>query len=153
MIIARLTIVARIFTCLSLFTAVTCAAAVDVGTGAASPTLYEALGGEKIVSRIAEELIDNTTADPRTKRSFDKVNLTKLKKKLVEHLCAIADGPCKYTGDTMAQSHKGLNITEAEFYLMVQKLRDTLDGLGVSESAKNELLKRLAPMKRDIVSQ
>ena len=70
--------------------------------------------------------------------------------KIVEHICALTDGDCKYTGDTMKQSHAGMNISEAEFYLMVEALRSSLDR-HVGEREKNELLKILAPMKRDIV--
>jgi hemoglobin len=51
----------------------------------------------------------------------------------------------------MKESHAGLNITEAEFYLTVQFLRDALDAR-VGEREKNELLRLLAPMKRDIVT-
>jgi hemoglobin len=51
----------------------------------------------------------------------------------------------------MRESHKGLRITNAEFDLLVQFLRDALDRNKVGESEKNELLRLLAPMKRDIV--
>ena len=119
----------------------------------AEPVLYERLGGEKAITRIVDETINKTATDPATKRAFDKVNLAKLKPKIVEHFCALTHGPCKYTGDTMAVSHKGLDITEAEFYGMVQNLRDVLDNMGATESAKNDLLKLLAPMKRDIVAR
>ncbi|MBL8525103.1 MAG: group 1 truncated hemoglobin, partial [Betaproteobacteria bacterium] len=74
-------------------------------------------------------------------------------KKVVEHICELSAGPCKYSGDSMKLSHQGLDIREAEFYGMVQHLRDALDKAGVPQGAKNELLKILAPMKRDIVTR
>ena len=53
----------------------------------------------------------------------------------------------------MKIAHQGLDITEAEFYGFVDILRGTLNRAKVPESAKNELLRILAPMKRDIVTK
>jgi hemoglobin len=117
-----------------------------------TPTLYTRLGGEAMVARIADELIDRTAHDERTKRSFQDVKLARVKEKLREQLCVLAGGPCVYTGDPMKEVHKGLKNTEAEMSLMVQFLREILDNAGVRTAEKNELLRLLAPMKRDIVT-
>ncbi|MBL8523125.1 MAG: group 1 truncated hemoglobin, partial [Betaproteobacteria bacterium] len=52
---------------------------------ASANTLYERLGGEKVIVQVVSDTIDRTASDPATKRSFDKVDLVKLKKKVVEH--------------------------------------------------------------------
>ena len=104
-----------------------------------------------MVQRIATELIDETAADPRTRRSFDKVDMKRLKEKVALQICALTAGPCKYDGDPMKEVHAGLKITEAEFYAMVDIARGVLDR-HVGEREKNELLRLLAPMKRDIVT-
>ena len=98
-----------------------------------------------------DDVIDRTSRDPRTARSFKDVKLARVKEKLREQLCELSGGPCRYTGDPMKAVHQGLKNTESEFYLMVQFLRDALANAGVGEGEKNELLKLLAPMKRDIV--
>lgn len=116
-------------------------------------TLYERLGGEKMVAQFVSETVDLSAADPQIKRSFDKVDLKKLKVKVAEQICVLTDGPCKYSGDDMKVAHQGLDITETEFYGFVEILRGTLNRAKVSEGAKNELLRILAPMKRDIVTK
>lgn len=116
-------------------------------------TLYERLGGEKTVAEFVSETVDLSATDPSIKRSFDKVDLKKLKVKVAEQICALAGGPCKYSGDTMKLAHQGLDITEAEFYGFVEIFRGTLNRSKVPEGAKNELLRILAPMKRDIVTK
>ena len=116
-------------------------------------TLYERLGGEKTVAQFVSETVDLSAVDPQIKRSFDKVDLKKLKVKVAEQICALTQGPCKYTGDDMKLAHQGLELTEAEFYGFVDILRGTLNRAKVPESAKNELLRILAPMKRDIVTK
>lgn len=115
------------------------------------PTLYERMGGNATIVVIVDETIDEVASDPRTKRSFDGVNMKKLKQSIVMQLCVLAGGPCKYEGETMHEAHKGLKITAAEFDLMVAELRLSLDR-HVATPEKNELLRLLAPMKRDVVT-
>lgn len=115
------------------------------------PSLYERLGGKPAIDLVAGKLIDQSATDPATSRSFNKVNLVRLKSKLAEQLCAATGGPCNYTGDTMKASHAGLGITNAEFDGMVHHLVSILDELHVPQREKDEVLALLAPMKRDIV--
>ncbi|APV50423.1 hypothetical protein BWI17_12385 [Betaproteobacteria bacterium GR16-43] len=116
------------------------------------PTLWKRLGGTPVVTAIVDELIDRSIADARTKRSFDGVKIPRVKEKVVEQICFLSGGPCQYTGDPMTEVHKGLKINNAEFDLFVQFLRDALDHAKVGIAEKNELLRLLAPMKRDIVT-
>jgi hemoglobin len=113
--------------------------------------LYERLGGEAGVSAIATALIDRVAADPRIGGSFKDTNLDHIKKMLAEQICDLSGGPCRYSGDSMKESHAGHHISEADFYGMVTELRDILRERHVSLGATNELLRLLAPMKRDIV--
>ena len=131
------------------------AAAVLAGCAAPpkqEPSLYSRLGGEPIVRRVVTETIDRAATDPRTNRSFKDVRLQNVKDKIVEQICNLSGGGCKYTGDPMDKVHQGLKNTEAEMNLVVQFLRDACDGAGVRTREKNELLLLLAPMKRDIVT-
>ena len=114
-------------------------------------SLFERLGGQAGVERIADELIERSRQAEDTKRSFVKVDIAKLKSSLALQLCELSDGPCRYQGDDMRRVHKGLGITEREFYAMVQQLRELLNQMNIDESAKNELLARLAPMKNDVI--
>lgn len=114
--------------------------------------LYQQLGGVQGIDTVTAALVQRMATDPRTKRSFDGINLRTLTQSLSSQLCAVADGPCRYEGETMAKSHADLGIQGSEFEVTVQFLREELDRAGVSPAAKNELLRRLAPMHRDIVS-
>ncbi|HTJ97716.1 MAG TPA: group 1 truncated hemoglobin [Rhodocyclaceae bacterium] len=118
----------------------------------ADDTLYARIGGEAKLERIADRLIDESAQDPKTSRTFQqKVNIKRLKALLTEQLIALSGGPKPYTGENMKVSHAGMGLSEAEFYGMVEHLRSILDSEGVGEREKNELLRLLAPMKRDIV--
>jgi len=122
------------------------------GTQSKPASLYTRLGGESVVEAVVAETIDVLAASHDGRRSFDRVNLKRVKRLVAEQFCALTGGPCTYSGDNMRVSHAGLHITEREFNAIVQIVRDALNRQGVGEREKNELLRLLAPMKRDIVS-
>lgn len=115
------------------------------------PTLFDRIGGLPVLTIVVSETIDLSANDPKIKRSFDGVKLTTLKQSVVDQLCVLTGGECVYEGETMQNSHRDLKITTAEFELFVNAFRTSLNK-HVGESEKNELLKILAPMKRDIVN-
>jgi hemoglobin len=115
-------------------------------------SLYTRLGGKAVLEDISSDLLDATSTDERTKRSFKEVKLSTVKESLTLYLCEKTGGDCIYEGETMKNSHADAKITTAEFELMVQQLRDVLDAHNIGTREKNELLKVLAPTKRDIVS-
>jgi len=121
---------------------------------ASSPeSLYARMGGTANVTAVVSDVIDEAASDPHLKRSFDKVNLGRLKRILVEQICELAGGGCRYSGDSMHDAHAGLGITQAEFYGLVQVLKDCMERHGIAIRERNELLAILAPMKRDIVER
>lgn len=117
------------------------------------PTLCDRLGGAAFLAQVADKLVEVSRTDPVSGHHFAKVNLKRLKQQIGIQLCAVADGPCVYDGDDMKAVHAGQNITQADFYRLVEHLRAILDAHGVGTREKNELLARLAPMKRDVVTK
>jgi hemoglobin len=117
----------------------------------AQARLYDRLGGQSGVAAIAATLIDRVTADPKLGRSFKDTDLDRIKRLLAEQICDLSGGPCRYSGDSMREVHAGHQISEAEFFGMVADLREVLRERHVSQGAINDLLRLLAPMKRDVV--
>jgi len=114
-------------------------------------TLFERIGGLPVLKVVVSEGIKELTSNPKTKRSFEGIKLPKLEESIVSHLCHLTGGGCVYEGETMKNSHADAKITSAEFELFVQIFREALDR-HVGTREKNELLKILAPMRRDIVT-
>lgn len=117
------------------------------------PNLYTRIGGKEMLYTISSQTLDFVANNPATKRSFKDVKMAALKQSLADFLCVKTGGDCVYEGETMKNSHAELEITTAEFELMVQALRNTLDANHIGAREKNELLKILAPMKRDVVTK
>jgi hemoglobin len=109
------------------------------------------MGGEPVVRAVVSDTLDRVVADHRLGRSFAEIDVARVKRLLAEQICQIADGGCRYTGDPMREVHAGHQISEAEFYGLVELLRDSMRRHHVRLRERNELLARLAPMKRDVV--
>ncbi len=122
-----------------------------LSASAADDSLYNRLGGEAGVVAISNTLIDRVVADPVMGPSFKDSKLSRIKTLLAEQICDLSGGPCHYSGDPMKEVHAGHHITEAMFYRMVDTLRDILRERQVDIRSTNQLLRLLAPMKRDVV--
>lgn len=114
-------------------------------------SLFERIGGLPVLTKIVDEFIDEVVHSPRTKRSFDGIRVKTLKATVVAQLCKLTGGGCEYEGETMLNAHRDAKISEAEFDAFVDIFRTTLTKY-LPTREKNELLKILAPMKRDIVT-
>lgn len=115
-------------------------------------TLFQRIGGMPMLSRLSNQTLDIVSKDPRTSRSFEGVKMKTLKESVANFLCVKTGGNCVYEGETMKKAHADLHNTVAEFEIMVDVLRERMDANGVGTKEKNELLKILAPMKYDIVT-
>lgn len=114
-------------------------------------TLYDQLGGKPVIEKVADRFVRLVIIDPRVEKHFKDTDLDRFYEKLVEHLCQISDGGCAYTGDDMPTVHKGMNISELEFNVIVENLQLALNEAKVPLSAQNQLLARLAPMRGEII--
>lgn len=114
-------------------------------------TLYASLGGEQGVREFMSEYVDLLAADPDTGPKFVDSSLPRIKRMLAEQLCELSGGPCRYSGDGMREVHANLGITEAQFHAAVQRLRDLMIRRGYPLAVRNEVLRLLAPMQRDVV--
>jgi hemoglobin len=116
-------------------------------------SLYERLGGTAKMSAVVSETIDKMSTNPRTKRTFDRVDLKRVKGMLVQQICSLTGGGCTFDDDSVKDIHAGHGITNADFYTLVETLRTTMRNYDIPLSARNELLAILAPMKRDVVER
>lgn len=114
---------------------------------------YEDFGKKEGLVRVVDDLMINLLADAKTKPFFEKADQARIKEKLVEQFCVELEGPCTYTGQTMARSHKGLDISSAHFYALVEALQKAMTKNKVPNRAQNKLLAKLAPMHKDIINK
>jgi hemoglobin len=114
-------------------------------------SLYQRLGGLEAITAVVDDFVANVAADSRINGRFANTDIPRLKRLLVEQICAGTGGPCTYTGRDMKTTHAGMGITDAEFDALVEDLVQSLDKFKVPAAEKQELLGILGPMKADIV--
>lgn len=122
-------------------------------TPAPDPATYAQLGGAPGIEAIVDDLLLAILEDDRINLQFADADIIRLREKLIEQLCTESGGPCTYTGLTMHESHAGRGIDQAQFNALVENLIDVMTKRSVPVGAQNRLLKRLAPMYRDIVER
>jgi len=117
------------------------------------PTLYERLGGQPAIAVVVDDFVANIAADSSIAHRFAKTDIPKLKRLLNEQICEATGGPCKYTGRDMVASHKGMNITVAEFNATGAALQKALQKHGVPKKEQDELLTAIGSMQDQIVGK
>lgn len=127
------------------------AAAADAAAPVPAAVL-QAFGGAPGLLRLSDDFVDRLNADPRTAPFFKDVNLRNTKKQLADQFCAVLNGPCVYEGETMKNSHADLKIARKDFNALVELLQQSMDAQGVPFAAQNQLLAKLAPMHRDVIT-
>lgn len=113
--------------------------------------LYSALGGESGIEQIADHFIQEIANDERVIEYFEDSNVARFRQFFIEHLCELTDGPCEYTGDTLVDTHTGMNVTEAAFNAIVEDLMAALDKAGIAIGTQNRLLARMAQLREQII--
>ena len=120
---------------------------------AADKKLYDRLGGKDAIKKVVHEFVGIVVKDARIKKFFAKTNGPKLEGLLVDQVCEATGGPCKYKGKSMADAHKGMKVSDADFTALVEDLTKALDKFKVPDKEKTELLTALGGMKGDIVGK
>ena len=116
-------------------------------------SLYRALGEQAGIEAVVEGMLLKIASDTRIVQHFEDVDIQRLRDKLVEQFCMEAGGPCTYTGDSMEESHTGLDLTPSDFNALVENLQAAMTDQGVAITTQNLLLARLAPMREQIIDR
>ena len=125
--------------------------AAAVSAAAQEKSLFERLGGQPAINAVIDDFVGRVAGDSRINQKFAKSNIPRVKKMLKDQVCAVAGGPCKYTGLDMKTSHKNMKVTDGEFNALVDDLVQTLDKFKVPEKEKSEVLGALGPLRAQIV--
>ena len=108
-------------------------------------TLYERLGGVYSIAVVVDDFVDRVMADPRLNanpavdEAHHKVPPAGFKYLVTEMVCWASGGPQKYTGRSMADSHRHLNITPKEWDAFMDDFQQTMDKFKVPAAERGEL--------------
>jgi hemoglobin len=120
-------------------------------------SLYERLGGVYSIAVVVDELVDRVMADPRLNanpavdEAHHRVPPAGFKYLVTEMVCWASGGPQKYTGRSMADSHRHLNITPPEWDAFMDDFQQTVDKFKVPAAEQAELRAIVESTYGDIV--
>jgi hemoglobin len=114
-------------------------------------SLYQRLGGRPAITAVVNDFVGNVAKDNRINKFFANADIDRLKRLLVQQICAGSGGPCKYEGRSMREAHRGLGVRNMDFDALVQDLVKTLNKFNVPQREQRELLALLGPMRKDVV--
>ncbi|MBL4636774.1 MAG: hypothetical protein JKY56_23185 [Kofleriaceae bacterium] len=114
--------------------------------------LFDRLGGQDAIKAVVEAFYVRVEADDELEQFFVDTNFKRQRLRMVKFLTTAFGGPALYRGKSMAQAHKNLNIASADFDRVAGHLVDTLVDLEVPQSAIDEIVALVVPLKADIVT-
>src|SRR5205085_10543341 len=123
-----------------------------------TPTLYDRLGGIYNIATVVDDFIDRIMGDPRLNanprvdEAHHRVSPQGFKYYVTEQVCWAAGGPQTYSGRSMADLHRDLLISNAEWDAFMDDVDQTLTKFDVPERERGELVAIIESTKSDIVT-
>ena len=121
-------------------------------------SLYERLGGAYSIAVVVDDFIDRIMSDsrlnanPRVDEAHHRVSPQGFKYYVTEQVCWAAGGPQTYSGRSMADLHRDLLISNAEWDAFMDDFDQTLTKFDVPERERGELVAVIESTKSDIVT-
>lgn len=124
----------------------------------AKNSLYERLGKKEGITSLVDDIVNAHMENPVIKVRFlpykeDPENLKKIKGHLVDFFSEGSGGDVTYHGRDMESTHRGMNISEAEYMAATDDILNTLDRHGIDEQSKKDVLAIAYSLKEQILKQ
>lgn len=129
----------------------------DPKPAATAPSLYDRVGGINNIAVLIDDVIERSYVDPvlhanpkiadahkRFPKPVYKFNATAL-------ACQVMGGPQKYTGRTIKEAHKHLDVTEKEWNALIKIFRESMTGFKVPQREQEEVIAIIESTKGDVV--
>lgn len=115
-------------------------------------SLYDRLGGYDGIVRIVDDVMANHLVNPLIKSRFQAIaDLDRAKRMAADFFAAGSGGDTEYTGKSMLEAHRGMNISEQEYVATIDDILAALDKNGIDGGTRTEVLGILYSLKEEIV--
>ncbi len=119
-------------------------------------SLYARLGASSGISALVDDIVARHMENPVIRARFrpyletpDKIAAVK------KHTCAFLEagsgGPAQYTGRTMRDAHRGMNVSEAEYMAAIDDILAALQKRSIDEQTQKDVLAIAYSLKGDIL--
>jgi len=115
--------------------------------------LFDRLGGEVGIRKLANDLIDIHLQNPAIKRRYVNTDVDVAKNGAATFFITGTGGPACYEGKDMVTTHRGMNISNDEFMAVLDDVVVALKKNNIGQREQEEVLFIFFSMKNEIVGQ
>ncbi|KAF4677589.1 hypothetical protein FOL47_000544 [Perkinsus chesapeaki] len=116
--------------------------------------LFDRMGGKATVDAVVEQSYDKQVVDPKVGHYFEGKDMSTLKAHQKDFLSYAFGKPGhEYTGRSMKEVHKGLNIKDDDFNAYANNMNNTLKELSVPSGEAAEAMQFIEGQRKNIVGQ
>lgn len=115
-------------------------------------SLFERIGGRDAVNAAVDIFYTKVLADPIINGFFTTVDMPRQIAKQKMFLTYAFGGMENYTGKSMRDAHKHLNLTDEHFNAVAGHLKSTLEELNVPEDIQGEVMAIAASTHDDVLN-
>lgn len=115
-------------------------------------TLYEKVGGEEAIAKVVDYFYSELVLkDETVNHFFEHTDMEKQRRHQTKFISFALGGPNRYSGQSMAKAHQGMNLQPNHFDAIAKHLHDALAHFGVSERDIDTALSKVASLRDDIL--
>lgn len=118
-------------------------------------SLFERLGGSAGINALVEDIValhmDNPVIRVRFRPYLETEKLAVTKRHLCAFLEAGSGGPAQYSGRSMGDTHRGMNISEAEYMAALDDILDALRKHEIDQQTQKDVLAIAYSLKGEIL--
>ncbi len=116
-------------------------------------SLFKKYGGFAAVGEIVHSFYEKIMDEESLEHYFWSIDITRLIRHQTDFLCMVLGGPASYTGRSLKEAHRGLNITEEDFLTVAGLLEEAMEEAGMEDEDVAGVLQIVASTQGDIVAQ
>ena len=122
----------------------------------AAPSLYERLGKAEGIRALVDDIVAEHMKNPGVSARFlpyasDPARLAVIKQHTCAFLAAGSGGPGAYAGRSMADAHRGMNVSAAEYMAAVDDIMSVLRRHSIDEQTQKDVLAIAYALKGEIM--
>ena len=124
--------------------------------GSKAESLFTRIGGQDGIRQVVDDFVVRMTTHPQVGRFFAGIDTStgsKFRSHLVDFICAATGGGVAYRGRDLASAHRAFSISESDWNVTVENLKESLLKARVPAREIQDLVGIIAPLKGQIVTR
>lgn len=121
-------------------------------------SLFERLGGTRGITKLVDDVVEAHMTNPAVCKRFlpyreQPERLAIIKQHTVDFFSAGSGGDVTYKGRDMVTTHRGMNISPAEYMHVIDDILLSMENHGIDQESRNEVLGILWSLKGMVIEQ